>query len=217
MAARRRSANPLALAVLAVLSEQPRHPYEIAQTLRRRGKDESIKIKYGSLYTVVRNLEKRSLVAVAGVQRAGRRPERTLYELTDQGREELQERLSELVAVPVREYPRFESALSLLPVLAPDEAMRLLRERLLSLEVTAASLRGSLRRLYTDLPRVFLLETEYQARMVEAEADWTRELLAELARGDVSGLEQWRELHRDGRVPDQWQRMEAQEGEDQET
>ena len=42
---RRKLGNPLALAVMALLMERPMHPYEIAQTLRRRGKDATSKIK----------------------------------------------------------------------------------------------------------------------------------------------------------------------------
>ena len=57
MAARRTSiSNPLALAVLACLHERPMHPYEMASTMRERGKEQSIKLNYGSLYTVVDNL-----------------------------------------------------------------------------------------------------------------------------------------------------------------
>ena len=50
---RRRVNNPLALAVLACLGERPMHPYEISTMLRSRGKDQSIKLNYGSLYAVV--------------------------------------------------------------------------------------------------------------------------------------------------------------------
>ena len=52
-------ANPLALAVLASLYERPMHPYEMSQTLRSRAKHESIKLNYGSLYSVVEGLEAR--------------------------------------------------------------------------------------------------------------------------------------------------------------
>jgi len=66
---RRKLSNPLALAVMVLLSERPMHPYEIAQTLRQRGKEHSVKINFGSLYTVVQNLEKHGCVEVAEVQR----------------------------------------------------------------------------------------------------------------------------------------------------
>ena len=127
---RRKLGNPLALAVMVLLTERPMHPYEIAQTLRSRGKDTSLKINYGSLYTVVQSLEKHGFVEVAEVQRQGNRPERTLYGITDAGREEATEWLSDLLAVPTREFPIFEAALSLMGVIHPDEVARLLADRL---------------------------------------------------------------------------------------
>ena len=53
--------NPLALAVLACLIERPMHPYEMASTMRERHKDESIKLNYGSLYTVTEALQRHLL------------------------------------------------------------------------------------------------------------------------------------------------------------
>ncbi len=50
---RQRLQSPLALAVLALLFERPMHPYEMAATMRERHKEESIKLRYGSLYSVV--------------------------------------------------------------------------------------------------------------------------------------------------------------------
>ena len=111
MAKRRKVGNLLALAVLTSLVERPMHPYEMASEMRERGKDQSIKINWGSLYTVVQNLEKHGLIAAAGTSRQGRHPERTIYEITPEGRDELTDWLEELLAVPEREYTRFEAAL----------------------------------------------------------------------------------------------------------
>ena len=79
---RRRVSNPLALAVLACLGERPMHPYEISSTLRQRGKEESIKLNFGSLYSVVAALEKHGLVVEQERVREGNRPERTIYAIT---------------------------------------------------------------------------------------------------------------------------------------
>ena len=68
------------------------HPYEVAQTLRARAKHESIRLNYGSLYGVVEALERRQLIHARETVRAGRRPERTIYEITDAGLRELAER-----------------------------------------------------------------------------------------------------------------------------
>ena len=47
--ARKRRSNPLALAVMVLLFERPMHPYEMATTLKQRHKQDSIKIRFGSL------------------------------------------------------------------------------------------------------------------------------------------------------------------------
>ncbi len=211
MAKRRKLGNPLALAVMALLDERSMHPYEMGQVLRRRGKEHSIKIHYGSLYTVVQNLEKHGFVEVTGVQRQGNRPERTLYGLTAAGREELHDWLADLLAVPVHEFPRFESALSLMPVLPVDEAVGLLEERLRQLDVQTAGLRGALEKLCETLPRIFLVETEYQARMMEAEAEYVRTLLQEIADGSLTGVDAWRAFHTGGELPPEWAHLSTTE------
>ncbi|MFI6487327.1 PadR family transcriptional regulator [Streptomyces sp. NPDC050564] len=205
---RRKLSNPLALAVMVLLAERSMHPYEIAQTLRRRGKDASLKINYGSLYTVVQNLEKHGFVEVAEVQRQGNRPERTLYGITEAGREEATEWLSDLLAVPAQEYPIFEAALSLMGVLHPDEVARLLEERLNMLEVRAASLRGGMEKLYETLPRLFLIESEFKLHMIDAEASWVRGFLTEVTAGTFPGVEEWRTFNETGEVPEEYRNLE---------
>lgn len=207
---RRKLSNPLALAVMVLLGERPMHPYEIARVLRQRGKEHSIKINYGSLYTVVQNLEKHGFVTVAGVQRQGNRPERTLYGLTDEGRIEMHDWLADLVAVPLPEYPAFEAGLSLIEALHPDEAVELLAERAAAQEIQAAALRGVLAKLAGEMPRLFLIETDYKARMLEAQADWVRNLLAEIAAGNLSGTDEWRSWHETGHLPEAWSELEEQ-------
>ncbi|MFF1543209.1 PadR family transcriptional regulator [Streptomyces sp. NPDC058291] len=192
---RRKLSNPLALAVMTTLWQKPMHPYEIAQTLRSQGKDTSTKTNYGSLYTVVQNLEKHGFVEVTGVERQGNRPERTVYGLTDAGREETAEWLSDLLAIPAEEYPLFETALSLMAALPPDEVVRLLQARLTALELQVAGGRGVLEKAYETVPRLFLVETEYQLHMVEAQARWVGGFLDEVRSGSLPGVEQWHRFH----------------------
>src|SRR5688500_2135046 len=111
--ATRKVRNLLALALLGVLSERPMHPYEMASVLRERAKDTSMKIQWGSLYTVVQNLEKHGFVRATETTRQGGRPERTVYTITEAGQAELVDWLSELVERPQYEHNSFEAALSL--------------------------------------------------------------------------------------------------------
>src|ERR1700680_3601119 len=109
MAKKVRLANPLALAVLALLFERPMHPYEMAATMKERHKEDSIKLRYGSLYTVIDLLLARGLIAATEPSRAGKRPERTVYTLTPAGLDELRDWMRELLRDPAKEYPQFEA------------------------------------------------------------------------------------------------------------
>jgi DNA-binding PadR family transcriptional regulator len=199
---KRKVSNPLALAVLACLFERPMHPYEMASTMRERHKDESIKLNYGSLYTVTESLQRHKLIEPQETAREGNRPERTVYRITDAGRLELIDWLSELVCNPVREYTQFEGGLSLLPILPPSDAARLLRERSLRLEGHLAQARALRQMLETrKLPRLFMIEADYRWRMKEAELDWVRELIAEIESGALEGVAEWRRWHDEGDAP----------------
>jgi DNA-binding PadR family transcriptional regulator len=186
----------LALAVLSCLYEQPMHPYEVSQTLRYRAKDESIRLNFGSLYSVVESLEKRGFIVARETVREGKRPERTIYAITETGKRELIDWLSELVATPVKEYLSFEAALSLIAGLPPEDAARLLVDRCSALEVRLAQSRAT--RASGDtmgLPRLFMLEDEYRERLMEAELGFVQELVKDIEGRSLEGIEQWVGFH----------------------
>ncbi|HEU5002653.1 MAG TPA: PadR family transcriptional regulator [Actinomycetota bacterium] len=195
MAPPRRS-NPLALAVLACLQERPMHPYEVAQTLRVRAKHESVKLNYGSLYSVVESLEKRGLIHATETIRDGRRPERTVYEVTDSGRREFDDWLTDLVARPAKEYLQFEAALSFIGGLTPEDALVALQERCTALQFWMTAMRAVLQEMEASgLPRIHGLEAEYMITLYEAELDWVRLLVKDIESGSLDGLDQWHEWH----------------------
>ena len=192
----RRRSNPLALAVMALLFERPMHPYEMASSMRTRRKEESIRLNYGSLYSVVESLEKRGLIRAVETVREGNRPERTIYAITEPGKLELFDWLSELISTPAKDYTGFEAGLSLLPVLPPDEVIRLLEERRLKLEQRLHA-DAALRELAVkqDLPRLMLIEWEYTDMLRRAELAWVDGLIDELRAGTFEGLDFWRLWH----------------------
>ena len=195
MASRNRS-NPLALAVLLSLFERPMHPYEVATTLRRRRKDDSVRLNYGSLYSVVTSLERRGLIAELETEREGRLPERTVYRLTDPGRIEAHDWLAELLSTPIHEYPAFVAALSFLPALPPSEAVALLAQRAASLELQLAQARGARELLETrGLPRLLWVEAEFATVLCEAELDYVRRLIRDISEERLDGIEWWRAIH----------------------
>jgi DNA-binding PadR family transcriptional regulator len=189
--------NPLALAVLACLTEHPMHPYEMATTMRERGKDQSIKLNYGALYTVVEALQQHGLIVAQETERAGRRPERTVYRLTDAGRMELIDWVSELISTPVKEYTRFEAGLSLIPVLPPEDAAALLAQRCDRLEIEISQERSLLQLVsQRGVRRLNLIEGEYLLAMHEAELAWTRQFAEAIRSGTLEGIPEWVAAHR---------------------
>src|SRR5215470_14265363 len=171
------------------------HPYEMGVILKQRHKEESIKLRYGSLYTVIELLLRRAFIAARETARDGRRPERTVYEITDAGRDELRAWMADLIAEPVKEYPQFEAALCLLPVLPPDEALALLRHRLTRIENKANELEAeSADPAVQNLPPLFLVENEYRRALVKAEQRFIAELITRIENG-WGPLELWRGFH----------------------
>lgn len=193
----RSRSNPLALAILCVLREEPRHPYDVANTLKVRKKHDSIKLNYGSLYNVFEQLERDGFIEVVEVIKDGRRPQRTVYGITEDGLSEMTDWLADMIATPHKEWPHFEAALSLLPALPPDDVVELLDQRLAGLDIELARRRAE-RQVFQGelgLPRLVALEHEYSYALLAAERDFTVELRAEIANGSLEGLDLWHSYH----------------------
>ena len=194
---RRPVSNPLALAVLASLAERPMYPYEITTTLRERGKDDSIRLNFGSLYSVIKSLEKHGFITPSHSEREGNRPERVVYEITESGKVEAAAWLRELLAVPSKEYPDVEAGLSLIAMLSPREVAALLRARLASLDAEIARrAAGNAAVSEAGLPELFLVESDYRLAMIRAEREWVDRFAARLEVGDVGGQAAWDEMSR---------------------
>lgn len=168
------------------------HPYQIAQTLRSRAKEESVRLNYGSLYAVVASLEKQGFIRARAAARQGRRPERTVYEITDRGAREANDWLLELIAVPAKEFPQLMAGLSFLAGLPPKEALTALRERVRALELRLTALRGVLQEApQTGSPRLFGIEGQYEVAVVAAELEFVTRLAEAIEEGSLDGLDMW--------------------------
>lgn len=200
---RLRRSNPLALAVLGCLLERPMHPYEMASTMRQRAKHESIKLNYGSLYTVVESLHRWGLVEPRETVRDGRRPERTIYAITADGQRKFVDWLAELLRTPVKEFTQFEAGLSYLAGLPPAEVAQLLGERSFQLEGQIRTMRAMLQ-LASEraIPRLFYVEVEYKIVLLAAERDWVTSLAREIEDGSIEGYSFWLAQHEPAEQPE---------------
>lgn len=177
---------PLALAVLGLLGEHPRHPYEVAFVMRQRHMDEHIKLNLGSLYHTFEQLHRAGWIQPTETAREGRRPERTVYSLTEAGGRRFRDRLRELIAEPTGEYSSFEAGLSFLHQLSRQEAVELLRLRALALEQRLDAGEQILAWLQDrGLTRLSVIEAEMVNEQQRWQLGWVRRIADEIESGEL--------------------------------
>lgn len=178
--------SALAMAALGLLAERPMHPYEMYQLLMHRHEDRVLKVRPGTLYHAVGRLAEAGLVEATGTVKDGNRPERTNYAILPAGRERLNAALRQLLAEPVKEYPRFPQALSEAHNLPPGEVVGLLDRRLAALaEELAAMDSDSTTAEARNIPRFFWIEVGYMQHQLRAEVAWLQELRAAINDGSL--------------------------------
>ena len=181
--------TPVALSVLNLLNERPMHPYEMRMLIRERGHDRAFKMRESSVYDTVSRLADRGFIEPVEVSREGRRPERTVYAITEAGQDELDAWLWELASEPSEEYPSFAAPLMFIYTLGRDRTIAAFTQRAAKLEAQASSsdaYRQALATEFPDFPRVFAIEEEYAQAMRRAEIAWLRATVAELRDGTFS-------------------------------
>ncbi|MGH3969560.1 MAG: PadR family transcriptional regulator, partial [Mycobacterium sp.] len=169
------------------LNERPMHPYEMYQLLLERHEDRIVKVRPGSLYHTVERLLDHELVEATGTERAGNRPERTTYAITETGKAALIARIAELVRMPDEEYPAFPVALAESHNLVRGEIVEHLRMRIANLNARIAELaawqegaRGM------DVPEPYWLEIDYSRAMHTTERDWLSRLADRIESKDLA-------------------------------
>lgn len=183
----RSNRDVVALAVLGLLSEEPRHPYEMQRLLRERHKDFAAN-KTRALYHAVDRLDREGLIEPVETSRDGKRPERTVYRMTASGSDELQAWLTDLLETPTEdEFPIFQVAVSFLGCLTPDVALAALRQRVASQEGSLKAfdaIMEALRRV--GLTRMMLLENEHRRALLDAELRWARSIVEDIEAGRLT-------------------------------
>jgi DNA-binding PadR family transcriptional regulator len=184
--------SPLALAVLTLLYEAPMHPYRMQRLIKDRGKDEVINVQQrASLYQTISQLLRAGLITFWETTRQEGFPERTVYKLTEKGHHTAVKWLRDMLSTPAQEYPEFPAAVSLLPLLTPEDALHQLEMREARLTDRIATIDKDLETYAVSLPRLFLLESEYMRTVLEAEQKWVRLIIADLRSGELTWNQEW--------------------------
>lgn len=175
-----------ALAVLALLTVGPRHPYDIHRFVVETRKDFVTGVPR-SIYHAVGRLERAHLIEPIGSEQAGGRPERTVFALTDAGRSEVRRRVSLLLSQPQADRTTTIAALSFLGILGKDGAVAALRSRVAALEALIASVDADLREA-TEVPEILLVEAEYERAQLVSEREWFAATAEDLESGELAWI-----------------------------
>ena len=179
--------TPLAVAALALLAEGPSHPYEMYQTRVQRSEDRIVKVRPGSLYHTVDRLARHGLVRATGTEREGNRPERTTYAITEDGTRALGERVADIIATPVNEFPEFPLGLGESHNLPAETVIALLRKRIGLIRADIAVYDSAIRTVQAkSLPAKYWVDVRYLRAMAEADAATLEALTDDLESGALS-------------------------------
>src|SRR5699024_12681230 len=101
-------------------------------------------------------------------------PDRTCYEATKEGRSILIEWLREVLSTPIQKFPNSPVAISYISILSPQDALEKLEQRIDVLEKTVQQIDNNLQTYKSIIPRLFMLESEYQKTVLATELEWVR-------------------------------------------
>jgi DNA-binding PadR family transcriptional regulator len=184
--------SSLGLVVLWLLYQEPLHVYRMQKLIEDQGKARVVNVRTrASLYQAIERLVRLGLVEVAETVRVGGFPDRTVYAITDAGRDAAREWLREMLRTPGGEYPEFIAAVSLLFGLDPDDARAQLELREQRLAAELAETEREMAGAPPGLPRLFLLEEEYRKAVLEAQLAWLRGVIEDIRERRLDWSQEW--------------------------
>jgi DNA-binding PadR family transcriptional regulator len=167
------------LVILGFLRGQPLYGYEIKRMIEQVMGDWT-NIAFGSIYFALKKLAEEGFVEKVGTEQEGGRPSRTVYQITAAGREEFLRLLREVWDSVERQTFAFDIGLSFMSALPMEEVRGYLRKRVTHLEHVLQYLEAHQAEQLADehVPdRLASAVFEHHRRHLQAELDWTRDLL----------------------------------------
>ena len=175
------------LLILGLLMEKERHPYEMRQTMKDRHWNETFRLRDGSLYYAVDQLRGDGWIEAVGViaDPEGKRPDKTVYRITDQGRDAFLGLLyDQLEQRGVAQHPLF---LGLMFSHRADQGrlIEIIKGHQQECERRIARFELAIRERESYIPRGAIQMMRGVAAASRAEREWLLELLADAESGEL--------------------------------
>jgi DNA-binding PadR family transcriptional regulator len=173
--------SSIRLFILGTLSASgPLHGHQIRQQAQSDRTELWTDIRVGSVYGALKRLASEGLVREVRTERVGNRPERTIYEITADGRRALAAVRHAALRELDRHFDPFDLALAQSRDLAEEDLEQIIGYRLAGLQVQLASMRHQ-----AEMDDPYLNEAErmvlrHLIERADAEVRWHTELAARL-------------------------------------
>jgi len=166
------------MVILGLLAERPLYGYEIKQIIEEHMGDWT-SIAFGSIYFALDKLAEEGFVAKIATEQAGSRPARSIFQITDSGKDEFLRLLRENWQSIEQSYYEIDVCLFFLDRLSKSEVKGYLRARLAKLEgiFQQFETHAAQQMQNPEVPEQARAIFEHSRRHLQSEVDWTRELL----------------------------------------
>jgi DNA-binding PadR family transcriptional regulator len=173
--------------ILGVLQfKAPAHGYEIRRELESWRAEQWAHIAYGSIYFALSKMAEEGLVEAVSTDQIGKRPARTLYTITETGKQEFDRLLRDYWWDPKPLIDPFQVALTFMNSIPREEL-------LLALHARADRIRAFLKMVEMRSMRVFAIEKpryiQENFRLAvmheEVELRWIEEMIGKVERGEM--------------------------------
>jgi DNA-binding PadR family transcriptional regulator len=183
------------LVVLGLLREHPRYGYEIKMIIDHV-MSHVIDVSSGSLYYGLKKLEERGLVQESAVEKVGRRPERSVYSITEEGNAFFADELPRVIFPQARPFFPLDLALYFFQFISAKEQARRLKMRKEYLQQSQSYLDDIAERFQKIAPRSHVYIVLHLKNYIVMEQQFIEQLLRELADHNAYQLDErdWREI-----------------------
>jgi DNA-binding PadR family transcriptional regulator len=183
------------LVVLGLLQEHPRYGYEIKMIIDHV-MSHVIDISSGSLYYGLKKLEERGYVEESSVEKVGRRPERSVYQITEEGRTYFREELPRVIFPQARPFFPIDLALYFFDFVPKGEQVRRLKMRIEYMRLAMEYIDEIEKRFREVAPPSHLYIVLHLRSYIQTEQAFIEQILSDMASGKDYELSQedWEEV-----------------------
>ena len=169
--------------LLGIIYENPLNAYEITKLLAYMNVRWWFNIADSTVYTTLKNLEKRGSIK-GTTERIGNMPDRTIYSLTEKGRDELKESIKESILQFDYDTNIFTIAAFCMDILETEEKKDLLEKRLKILRSYLSGITEQNSDAWKrEVPVFHAANLERMIDIVKAEISGTKRLLSVIEEG----------------------------------